>query len=355
MNTRRATRIAASLATLAALLAACDREPDFQHERLLVFGTVVEVSLYGSPQDTGDALLEEIEDALARRHAQWHAWEESELTRFNAELQARGDAAVPDALAPLLETGLSLAERTGYRMDPGIGALIEDWGFHGEATEPDTAPPARSTIDAWRDDPHSAADLRYTDGRVEVARRDLQLDFGAVAKGIALAELRTVLEEARAEEAISAGIINAGGDLITVGRPGNRDWAIGVRSPGGQGVLGTLRVDGGDAVFTSGSYERGFQYDDTWYHHVLDPDTGEPAEGLESVTVIHDDPALADAAATALLVAGPEEWPQVAGDLGLRDVLAVAADNTITATAPMAERLELEDDSGAALEVIQAP
>ncbi|MFV8834576.1 FAD:protein FMN transferase [Aquisalimonas sp.] len=345
------TRIATSLAALTALLAGCDREPDFQHQRLLVFGTVVEVSLYGSPKGTSDALLEDIEHALSRRHAQWHAWEESELTRFNAELQAHGEAAVPDALAPLLETGLSLAERTGYRMDPGTGKLIKDWGFHGETLEPDATPPADSTIDAWRAAPYSAADLGRTNGRMETTRRDLQLDFGAVAKGIALGELRTMLEDAE----IEAAIVNAGGDLITVGQPGSRDWAIGISNPGGQGVLGTLGVRGGDAVFTSGTYERGFQHDGTWYHHVLDPETGMPADGLESVTVIHDDPALADAAATALLVAGPEDWPQVAVDLDLRDVLVVAPDNTVTATAAMAERLSLDADSGASLEVIQTP
>lgn len=344
-------RIAAAPVLLTALLPGCDREPDFQHERLLVFGTVVEVSLYGSSKDTGDTLLEEIEQQLVQRHEQWHAWEESDLTHFNAELQARGEASVPESLDPLLETGLTLAESTGYRMDPGIGALVEDWGFHGETMDAGAAPPSDSTLDAWRDSPHSVRDLRYSDGRAEVARRDIQLDFGAVAKGIALTELRTMLEDAEVE----AGIINAGGDLITVGQPGSRDWAIGIRNPSGQGVLGTLSVRGGDAVFTSGTYERGFQHADTWYHHVLDPDTGKPAEGLESVTVIHDDPALADAAATALLVAGPQAWPELARELDLEHVLAVASDNTITATAAMAERLELDDDDEHSLEIMPAP
>ena len=63
------------------------------------------------------------------------------------------------------------------------------------------------------------------------------------------------------------------------------------------------------------------------------------ATALVSVTVVHPSAALADAAATALLVAGPARWPAIAARLGVAQVLVVDAQGRAQASPALAPRL----------------
>ena len=116
-----------------------------------------------------------------------------------------------------------------------------------------------------------------------------------------------------------------------------------------------IETQGDESVFTSGDYERGFDYQGRHYHHVLDPRTGYPAEGARSVTVIHPDAATADAAATALLVAGADEWLKVARDLQLRWVMRVDDEGTVHLTPAMAARVRIELDPPPPIRLSEEP
>jgi FAD:protein FMN transferase len=91
--------------------------------------------------------------------------------------------------------------------------------------------------------------------------------------------------------------VNAGGDVRVRGRTAeDRPWRVGVRHPWQADKLSWVLAVTDGAVATSGVYERG--------PHVRNPRTGEPAEGLRSVTIVGPDLALADAYATAALAMG---------------------------------------------------
>ena len=77
----------------------------------------------------------------------------------------------------------------------------------------------------------------------------------------------------------------------------------------------------------------------TTFLNQLETHTGKPARGLWSVTVIHADGALADAASTALFVAGPQRWREVARRLGVEQVVVVADGGAVSVTAALAPRL----------------
>ncbi len=115
----------------------------------------------------------------------------------------------------------------------------------------------------------------------------------------------------------SNAIVNAGGDLRAIGSHGDRPWRVAVRKPGG-GNVGSVQVQGDESIFTSGNYERFRQDQLNRYPHILDPHTGWPAKDIASVTLITDEGILADAAATALVVAGLDGWPAVARALNLQ-------------------------------------
>ena len=134
---------------------------------------------------------------------------------------------------------------------------------------------------------------------------------------------------------IDNAIVNAGGDLRAMGTHGDRPWRVAVRKPGG-GMVGSVQVRGDEAIFTSGNYER-FRQDQTQrYPHILDPATGWPASDIASVTIITDEGILADAAATALVVAGLDEWADVARALKLQQVAIVDEDGAVFMTVEMA-------------------
>jgi thiamine biosynthesis lipoprotein len=148
-------------------------------------------------------------------------------------------------------------------------------------------------------DPTVHSDATFRDVVMDAAartialRRPLLLDLGAVAKGLA------VDAAARELKPFANFAIDAGGDLYLGGRNARGEpWTVGIRHPRVDGALiDSVRVSDA-AVCTSGDYERGA--------HILDPASGMPAHGVISVTAIAPNALLADAAATAAFVLGPE-------------------------------------------------
>ena len=141
---------------------------------------------------------------------------------------------------------------------------------------------------------------------------------------------------------VENAIINAGGDLRVIGQHGNRPWRIGIRHPRESRILASIEVSGDTSVFTSGDYERFFEVDGQRYHHIIDPRTGYPASSTTSVTIIHSNAATADAAATALFVAGPDQWPSTARNMGIRYVMLIDKQGTIHMNPAMQSRIHFE-------------
>lgn len=288
-------------------------------DRFPALGTLVEVTLHDVDAATATAALRALRTALSDMDENWSAWGDGALAQFNA-----GSPADP-ALAELMADAETMATASGRLFEPRIGALVELWGFHDGERRPGP-PPDADAIQAW------------LDGALPV-----RVDLGAYAKGAALTRAAEVLRE----HGISNALVNAGGDIVALGDAGNRAWHVGIRHPRTAGVLAGITLADGEAVLTSGDYERTFEWADARYHHILDPRTGRPAPATASITVIARDAAHADAAATALFVAG-EDWPEVAAAMGVDTVLRVAADGRIELSAAMAARVDLLQGATAA-------
>jgi len=322
------------LPLLVLLLAACSRPPAEQHDSQLVFGTLVDVTLYGVDDATAQQAFRQLREDFKLMHFMWHPWKPGPLGRTNELLALQAPFSANPSILPLIEKSLPLTQASDHLFNPAIGKLLDLWGFHSD--EPPKGPPP---------DPQAIAALVAANPRLEdieingVVMRGtnpaVKLDFGAMAKGLAIDRGIEALQALGVHNAV----INAGGDLKVIGRHGDRPWRVGIRDPRGEGVLAVLDVDEGEAVFTSGDYERNFVWEGKRYHHILDPRTGYPAEGTRSVTVIHPDAATADAAATALFVAGPERWTKIARQMGIVHVLLVDANGTFHMTSKMQPRL----------------
>ena len=85
-----------------------------------------------------------------------------------------------------------------------------------------------------------------------------------------------------------------------------------------------------DGTFsTSGDYERFFMKDGVRYHHLLDPDFGEPARGCRSVTIVANRAVMADVLSTGVFIMGPDEGMKLIEQLPDVEGVIVTADNEV--------------------------
>jgi len=320
------------------LLAACQREEEHSAE-LFVFGTIVEVKLWGASREQANRAFADLQQMFQGMHRDWHAWEPGMLTDIN-EAFANGQPAEADPeIVEMIRQSQSIELNTDGRFNPAIGTLISMWGFHTSDYPIIGPPPDQADIDAVLIHYPSSRDIHIDGLQLRSENPLVQLDFGGIAKGYAVDLAIRHLQDM----GITNAIVNAGGDLRATGRHGERPWRVAVRKPGG-GIIGAVDVHGDEALFTSGNYERFRQDEQERYPHILDPRSGWPVEDVASVTVIAGEGILADAAATALVVAGLADWPAVAHTLGLNQVLLVDESGTVYLTPEMDQRVRFSGD-----------
>lgn len=299
-----------------------------------VFGTLVRVEIAGGDPAAAQAALDQLEALYRRLDVDWRAFGPGELGRVNARLAAGQAATLSPELARMVARSLEIRERSGGLFDPRVGPLLHLWGLDDLAHRTPATIPDDASIDALRATALGAAELRL-DGLQLSTTAAVTLDLASVAKGSALVAGAAALRAAGIRDAL----IVAGGDVLALGSRGQRPWRVGVRDPLGPGLLGHVDLADGEAAVSSGTYERHFDAGGRRFHHIIDPRNGRPAQGAAGSTVIGSDPELANAAATTLLVGGPEDFDDLTRRLGLRCALLVATDGRRLLTPCMQQRL----------------
>ncbi len=328
-----------------AFLAGCQRDRE-HHAQFFVFGTVVEVSTWGATDEQVGRAFTGLQQMFQAMHRDWHAWEPGLLTDANRAFAAGEPFEANGQIITMVRRAQAIEELTGGRFNPAIGGLVGLWGFHTSDYPVIGPPPGREQIDALLAQAPSTLDIHVDGMSMRSDNPAVQLDFGGLAKGFAV----DLAVEYLRELGIDNAIVNAGGDLRAIGSHGERPWNIAVRKPGG-GVVGVIEVDGDEALFTSGNYER-FRQDQTErYPHILDPRTGWPVKDVASVTVLAGEGLLADAAATALVVAGLDDWREVARALHLEAVMVIDGTGDVYLTPAMAQRVRFTEDLGTVVTV----
>ena len=112
-------------------------------------------------------------------------------------------------------------------------------------------------------------------------------------------------------------------------------------------MLATVELRDGDAIGTSGDYRRYYEIGGKRYSHIIDPRTGYPVPGVESVTVLvpaqADAGTLSDAASKPIFIEGVEGWRHAAERMGVACALLISSDGVIHVTSAMRSRLSLTD------------
>ena len=333
------------LSLLALLLAACGRQTPVAQEAY-VFGTRVEIVVYGVPDAQAHAALGAVLREFERLHRAYHAWQPSELTALNEAIAQGKPHRVSAELAGLIRTAQTLAAQGEYLFDPGIGRLIALWGFQSDEFQPRL--PDADALQRLVAARPSIADLSIGDDGVVTSKNPaVALDFGGYLKGVALDRAAALLKA----RGIHDALINIGGNVLALGSKGGKPWRVGIRHPrielAGEGVIATLELHDGEAIGTSGDYQRYFELDGRRYCHLIDPRSGAPAQGTQSLTVLippADDAGMRSDVLTKPLFIAPERWTTLARRLGVGHVLRIDAQGRVFVTPAMQHRLAFVGD-----------
>jgi len=327
------------LAILLLLLGACSKNPGAYYEQFLGFGTLIEVKIWGVSEEQGKQLVNVVAEDINFMHRVWHAWKPGSLSRVNDLIKTGEKFTMGPAVIPVLKEAKKLSELSGDLFNPAIGNLIKLWGFADDKL-PEGPPPLEEKIKALLDKKLSMKDIVIEGIELQSFNPEIRLDLGGFAKGFAVDLIIAHLKDLGVKNVI----VNAGGDLRAIGSHGERPWRVGIRDPRGEGVLASVDALADESIFTSGDYERFYEYNGQRYHHIIDPRSGYPARGVTSVTIFDTQAGRADAAATAIFVAGVDGWLDVARKMGVSGVMLIADDGKVYMTPNLKERIYFDVD-----------
>jgi thiamine biosynthesis lipoprotein len=330
--------LAALLGAVALLLAGCSRESIHQQESY-VFGTRVEILTWDASETESRAAVGEVLREFDRLHRAYHAWEPSELTTLNQAIAA-GKQHIPVSaeLAAMLRDAQRIAATGDQLFNPALGRLIALWGFHTDTFKPVVPDPA--TLEALIRARPQMADLEIADDNTVSSRNPaVELDLGGYGKGYALDRAADILHA----RGVHNALINIGGNVMALGSKGDQPWRVGIQHPREPRPLASLPLRDGEAIGTSGDYQRYFELNGVRYCHLLDPRTGKPAQGTEAVTILITPRAhagtLSDAASKPIYLGG-ERWREYARRFGIDHALRVDGEGHIQVTRALRDRLQ---------------
>ena len=277
-------------------------------------GTRWSASVDADPTVDLDALRQDLAAAVSQVDNQMSPWKpDSDLMRLNNA--PVGDwVALPPEILEVLDCALEVQRLSNGAFNPCVGALVDAWGFGAVRDAPDAQAirEARQSLSMAMQD---SLELDRPAGRAR-KHAPVQVDLCGIAKGYAVDRMAAVLQQHGVPHALAA----LDGELRAVGSQASGvPWAVALESPeaGHRAVHGVIELDD-LAVATSGDYRRYLEVGDQRLAHTMDGRRAAPVNNaVASVTVLARTCMHADAWATALLVAGPDEGLAMAQRMGL--------------------------------------
>lgn len=247
----------------------------------------------------GDSAISQrdIDNRLEKIEQIFSTWnEKSELSLLNKS-PAEQWINVSDELFYVLKSAKKIHQQTKGYFDPGIGRLIDVWGFGINKV---TQKPSRVQIQKARQN-SSIQYLMLREGEYKAVKKikNIQIDLSAIAKGYGVDEIAKLLNTQNY-------LVEIGGEVRTHGTNNGKNWTIGVEQPNNTApIMIKLR---NQAIATSGDYRHYFIWEGKRYMHILNPNTGLPVSSkLASVSILHPQTMIADAYATAMMAMGDEQ------------------------------------------------
>jgi len=262
-------------------------------------GTVIEITLVSEDGEAAQKASLQAFQEIRRIEQLMSPWiETSDVSRLNRSAGKDWAKVSPETLE-VIQRSQKISGLSEGAFDITIAPLTQLWRKARERGAPPSSEEVKKILDlvSYRNL------LIQSDGKAFLKKKGMAIDLGGIAKGYAVDRAFKTLTSLGYKNLI----VNAGGDLRAGGLKNNQFWSIGIQNPRlPEKVMATISVSD-SAVATSGDYEKFFFHQGKRYHHILNPKTGFPADGCQSVMILSKDGMTADGLATAVFVLGPEK------------------------------------------------
>ncbi|MGJ8738126.1 FAD:protein FMN transferase [Zobellia laminariae] len=293
------------------------------HKAMELMGTRFDITVVSGNEDLGYINIEEATAEILRIENMISAWNpdsETSLINKNAGIKP---VKVSMELYMLIERAKQISEITDGAFDISFASMDNIWKFDGSMKEMPSPDDIRESI---KNVGYEKIILNPIERTVYLSQKGMKISFGAIGKGYAADKAKEFL----VSKQVLGGIINAAGDLTTWGTKATGEkWLIGIANPLSEEKIFSWLPVVESSVATSGNSEKYVTFDGVKYSHILDPRTGYPSTGINSVSVFAKSAELCDALATAVYIMGKEDGLALINQLGVTEVILIDADNKV--------------------------
>ena len=297
-----------------------------------VFDTYSELTIEAGKNS--DKILGQCNEYLHSRNNLWTAKNPaSDIGKLNANAGQSEVALDPDTIR-ILSQAQDYSQDTNGFFDVTVGAVVNLWDIGGEKQH---VPSNEEITEAIHKVGSNLLQVDAQNNKAFLTKEGTSVTLGAIAKGYATKGLVDILKQ----ENVTSALINLGGNTYAMGTQlDGEPWNVGIQDPlDSTKLIGNIKMFD-TAIITSGNYQRYFIQDGIRYHHIFNPYTGKPSNsGLTSVTIISDDPTLADVLSTACFVIGYKESLPLIREFNAMAIF-VTEDNTVYYTSQLQNYFE---------------
>ncbi len=325
---------------LCILIGSCSSNKMFSYKKSkILLDTFVTITVVVDSKDTANTAIEKAFDVIEKFGAMIDFYSDSsELSAINRNAGIQGVRVSPETL-DIIEKALFVSEKSAGAFDPTIGPAMKVWDFQNQIKPTDDAILDKLPLVNYKN-----IIIDKDNSIVLLKEKNMLLDLGGIAKGYAA----DIAVQALKQMGISAGLVAIAGDIKTFGlRPDKKKWVVGIKNPrqknNNDELIAKINLSG-MAISSSGDYERYFIMNGERFHHLLIPKTGHPAGDCQSVSVIAEQGAMADAFSTALFILGPEKGLKLAKEMGM-DAMIIDSRGAIHTTTGLKGNLTIEENN----------
>ena len=333
--------IAALLAFQCLLLSSCGKTKEkYSAHSFDYFDTVTTITGFAESKEEFDEISAFALEELGTYHRFFDIYKrydgiENLCTVNELENGMHRTVKVDVRIIKMLEYAIEMYETTGGKVNIAMGSVLSIWHeYRSEGIDEPWAaklPPMDKLLEAAEHTDISSIVIDKKLNTVTITDPRVTLDVGAIAKGYAVEMVAKELER----KGVTGYILNVGGNVRAVGAKADGEpWTVGVENPTGdesKPYAAYLKLDGKSLV-TSGSYQRYYVVDGKRYHHIIDPATLMPSEGLLSVSILCESSAMGDALSTALFCMDLERGKMLIESIDGAEAMWVMPDGTTART-----------------------